>query len=317
LKILVTGGAGFIASHIVDAYLSAGHEVWIVDDLSSGKIGNVSPRAVLHQMDITAVELYELLLSFKPDIINHHAAQISVPRSITDPFTDVQTNIRGLVNLCEAAVKCGVKKIIFASSGGAIYGEPEEYPATERCPSKPLSIYAINKKASEDYLYFYSHYYGLDYTILRYANVYGPRQDPSGEAGVVSVFIEQLLTGKTPNLNAYPDDPDGMIRDYVFVRDVVNANLKALSKGSRDVFNIGTGIPIKTRELYTEINSQISHEIESVIEPSIMPARPGDVKRSLLNIDKARHFLDWYPQYGLGEGIRETVEFFKDKYTGA
>ncbi len=312
MRILVTGGAGFIGSHIVDAYVDTGHEVTVIDDLSSGKYENVNPRALFHQMDISSQELSVLLSEIRPDLINHHAAQISVPRSITDPFTDVQTNINGLVNLCEAAVKSGVAKIIFASSGGAIYGEPEEYPATENCPTRPLSIYAINKKASEDYLYFYSYFYGLDYTVLRYANVFGPRQDPAGEAGVVSIFIEHLLKGEIPNLNVYPDDPDGMIRDYIFVRDVVTANLKALSRGSRDVFNIGTGIPVKTRELY----NAIKQEIGSSIEPTSMPARPGDIKRSLLNIDKARQVLDWSHQYSLYRGIGETVEFFKNIGTG-
>ncbi len=312
MKILVTGGAGFIGSHVVDAYVDAGHEVAVIDDLSSGKHENVNPRAAFHQMDISSQELSVLLSDIRPDLINHHAAQISVPRSITDPFADVHTNINGLVNLCEAAVKSGVNKIIFASSGGAIYGEPEEYPATENCPARPLSIYAINKKASEDYLYFYSHYYGLDYTVLRYANVFGPRQDPAGEAGVVSIFIEHLLKGEIPILNVYPDDPDGMIRDYVFVRDVAIANLKAVSRGSRDVFNIGTGIPVKTRELY-DVIKQVTG---SAIEPATMPARPGDLRRSLLNIDKARQFLDWSHQYDLCRGIGETIAFFKNIGTG-
>jgi len=312
MKILVTGGAGFIGSHIVDAYLDAGHKVMVIDDLSSGKLENVNPHATFHQMDICSHNLSAFLGEFRPELINHHAAQISVPRSIKDPYSDIRTNIHGLVNLCEAALHSGVTKIIFASSGGAIYGEPEEYPATEKCPARPLSIYAINKKASEDYLYFYSHYYGLDYTILRYANVYGTRQDPAGEAGVVSIFIEQLLKGETPVLNVYPDDPDGMIRDYVYVRDVVSANLKALSRGSRNVYNIGTGIPVKTRELY----DLIKQETGSAIEPATVPARPGDIKRSLLNVDKARHFLDWSYQCDLCRGIGETIEFFKSRDHG-
>ncbi|MFA5484193.1 MAG: NAD-dependent epimerase/dehydratase family protein, partial [Candidatus Cloacimonadaceae bacterium] len=200
MKILITGAAGFIASHVADACIDAGHELVIVDNLRTGYKRNLNPRAKFIEMDICDPAIDDVIAVEKPDIIDHHAAQISVPLSIEDPLTDAEINVKGLINLLQAAVKHSVKKIVYISSGGAMYGEAEEYPTPETYSPRPLSVYAINKMVGEDYLYFYNQQYGLDYTVLRYANVYGPRQVSHGEAGVVSIFVEKLLKGETPIL---------------------------------------------------------------------------------------------------------------------
>lgn len=309
MKILVTGAAGFIASHVADAYLELGHEVVIVDNLHTGYLHNVNPKAKFYQVDVCSPELEKVFELEKPDFVNHHAAQISVPLSVKNPLLDAEINVKGFINVLENCVKHKVSKVIFISSGGAIYGEAEEYPSTENCPTKPLSPYAINKMVSEDYLYFYKHEYSLNYTILRYANVFGPRQVSHGEAGVVSLFIEILLSKQQPYLYAYPDEPDGMIRDYVFIKDVVSANIKALDTGDGEAFNIGTRIETTTGELYREIAKQMNSEIKPV--PG--PARAGDLHRSLLNFDKAQQFLNWKPAYTLAQGIAETIEYFYNK----
>jgi len=309
MKILVTGAAGFIASHVADAYIERGHEVVIVDNLSTGYLGNVNPQTRFYQIDICSPELDKVFAEEKPDIVNHHAAQISVPLSVQNPLLDAEVNVLGFINLLQNCVKHNVKKVIFISSGGAIYGEAEEYPSTENCPTRPLSPYAINKMVCEDYLYFYHHEYGLKSTILRYANVFGPRQVSHGEAGVVSIFIEKLLAGQQPNLYAFPEEPNGMIRDYVYVRDVVKANLLALENGNGQAFNIGTGIETTTGALYNEIAGQLHCNIK----PILGPARAGDLHRSLLNSDKAKRILGWVPQYNLSSGISETIKYFKEK----
>ena len=256
MKILISGAAGFIASHVADAYLENGHEVVIVDNFRTGYPENLNPKAKFYELDICDARLEAVFEREKPDIVNHHAAQISVPQSVADPLTDAEINVKGLINILENCVKYGCKKVIYISSGGAMYGEATEYPTSETYLPRPLSVYAINKMVGEDYLYFYQQTYGLFYTVLRYANVYGPRQVSHGEAGVVSIFVEKLLAGETPTLNAYPDQPDGMIRDYVFVKDVVKANLLALGKGENMAFNIGTCIETSTRTLYDEICRQ-------------------------------------------------------------
>nr|MDK2851542.1 UDP-glucose 4-epimerase [Candidatus Cloacimonadota bacterium] len=308
MKILITGGAGFIASHLADACIDAGYEVVIVDNFRTGYRHNLNPRAKFYELDICDPKLHEIFALEQPDIVDHHAAQISVPLSIEDPLTDAEINVKGLINILQASVEHKVKKLIYISSGGAIYGEATEYPTSENYPPKPLSIYAINKMVGEHYLYFYAHQYDLDYTVLRYANVYGPRQVSHGEAGVVSIFVEKLLKDQTPTLNCYPDEPDGMIRDYVFVKDVVRANLMAFDKGSGKAFNIGTCIPTTTRALYDEIAAQMGKSIL----PKIAQARKGDLKRSLLKIDKARIELGWEPTYSLKQGISQVIEYFNN-----
>lgn len=309
MKILITGAAGFIASNVADAYIELGHDVVIVDNLYSGYMHNVNPKAKFYLLDVCAPELEKIFEIEKPDIVNHHAAQISVPLSVKDPMLDAEYNVKGFINILENCVKHNVKKVIFISSGGAIYGEAEEYPSTEKCPVKPLSPYAINKMVSESYLYFYNHQYGLNYTVLRYANVFGPRQVSHGEAGVVSIFIEKFLAEVQPNFYSFDEEPDGMIRDYVYVKDVVKANVIALNTGDLEAFNIATGIETTTGELYREIAAQMNTDIK----PICGKARAGDLRRSLLNFDKAKAILKWTPDYSLKQGIAETIEFFKSK----
>lgn len=311
MKILITGAAGFIASHLADACIDAGHEVVILDNLRTGYKRNLNPKAKFYEIDICDPGVEEIFALEKPDIVDHHAAQISVPLSVEDPLTDAEINVKGLINILQAASKHEVKKIVYISSGGAMYGEAEQYPTLETFAPRPLSVYAINKMVGEDYLYFYRHQYALDYTVLRYANVYGPRQVSHGEAGVVSIFVEKLLAGETPTLNAYPEHPEGMIRDYVFVKDVVKANLIAFDKGSGQAFNIGTCIPTTTRALYDEIARQLGVKTQ----PVLAAARKGDLQRSLLNIEKAQQELGWQPQYSLASGIAEVIDYYK-KFLG-
>ncbi len=313
MKILVTGGAGFIGSNVVDGYIEAGHEVVVVDDLSSGRKENVNPQATFYEMDIRSGEVDDLLKKEKPNILNHHAAQISVPASVEDPVLDADINIKGLLNLLENAVKYGVKKCIFISSGGAVYGEASEYPTTEEYAPKPLSPYAVAKFASEYYLYYYRHQHSLDYTILRYANIYGPRQIPHGEAGVVAIFMTNLLNNKPSNLYHFPEDDQGMIRDYCYVGDVVDANLKALSHGESEYYNIGTGKETKTQQLYEEIYNAVK-EIRPELSTELLvlsksQARPGDIAKSCLVVEKAQKRLGWVSQTPLNEGIRLTLNW--------
>ena len=314
MKIMVSGGAGFIGSNVVDAYVRAGHQVAVVDDLSSGKKENVHPEASFYETDIRSEEMDGIFELERPDVLNHHAAQISVPASVSDPLLDADINIKGFLNLLEKVVKYRVKKCIFISSGGAIYGEADEYPTSEAYLPKPLSPYAVAKLASEYYLAYYRHQYDLRFTTLRYANVYGPRQIPHGEAGVVAIFMNNLLNRKPCTLNHFPEDPEGMIRDYCYVGDVAEANLLALNKGNGDFFNIGTGIGTKTLELYQVIYEAV-REIrpdlpEALAVPGIALARPGDVARSCLRIEKAENGLGWSPKNVLREGIRQTLEWW-------
>ena len=310
MKILVTGGAGFIGSHVVDGYIKAGHDVVVVDNLFTGKRENINPEAKFYEIDIRSKGLEKIFEREKPLIVNHHAAQISVPVSVENPIFDAEVNIFGLINILQACVKYGVKKIIFASSGGAIYGEAQEYPTSEKYPPLPLSPYAITKLTSEYYLEFYRHQYRLNYTILRYANIYGPRQIPKGEAGVVAIFIENLLSGRPSVIYHFPDEPDGMARDYCYVEDVVKANILVLKNGSNEIFNIGFGKPTRTRELYKRLYDLVNNSNPSLRAPVPAPPRPGDIKRSCLNIDKAKRMLGWTPDVSLEEGLKKTVGWY-------
>lgn len=312
MKILVTGGAGFIGSNVVDAYIAAGHEVIVVDNLCSGKTRNLNPKARFYLMDVRSAEIEKLFKLEKPDVVNHHAAQMSVPASVEDPLFDADVNVKGFINILEAARTNGVKKVIFISSGGAIYGEAEEYPTSEKCRPVPLSPYAITKLVSENYLAFYNHQYGLDYTVLRYANVFGPRQIPHGEAGVVAIFMDRLLGGKQCTLYHFDDEPRGMTRDYCFSGDVARANLLALDKGSGDAFNIGTGVITHTEELFAAIHSVMKDKAKLPPGLDVMlraKARPGDLKRSCLNAEKARRVLGWEPEFDLARGLERTLQW--------
>ena len=311
MKILVTGGAGFIGSNVVDGYLEQGHEVVVVDDLSSGRRENVGSKAAFYEQDVRSPEMERILKAERPDVLNHHAAQMSVPMSVAEPVLDADINLCGLLNLLEGAVRHGVKKVLFISSGGAVYGDAPEYPTSEACPPQPLSPYAISKYASELYLAYYRHQHGLDSRVLRYANIYGPRQIPHGEAGVVAVFMDHLLSGKPSVLNHFPDDERGMIRDYTFVGDVVRANIAALEQGSGEVINIGTGQETRTLDLYQTIFHAVQKKMPSLSgalsELTRSPARPGDIPRSCLRVEKAETVLGWRFETGLEEGIRRTL----------
>lgn len=313
MKILVTGGAGFIGSNVVDGYINEGHEVVVMDNLFSGKRENVNPKAKFYHLDIRASEVGDVIKEERPDIINHHAAQISVPDSVKDPLFDADVNIKGLLNLLENAVRYGVKKIIFISSGGAIYGEADEYPTSEAYQPRPLSPYAITKYTSEYYLEYYKHQCGLEYTTLRYANIYGPRQIPHGEAGVVAIFMDNILKSKRSVLYHYPEDEEGMIRDYCFVGDVVKANIRALRGGNGDFFNIGTGTGTKTLHLYRmilDIYREMGHRVASSLdEPVRESARPGDLRKSCLVVEKARRGLGWIPETDLRAGLKKTWQW--------
>jgi UDP-glucose 4-epimerase len=306
MKILVTGGAGFIASHVVDRYIQLGHQVVVVDNLSTGNIKNVNPLATFYLLDITSPEIEKIFEIEKPDIVNHHAAQISVPLSVKNPFLDLDTNAKGFLNILQCAVKHHIKKIIFISSGGAIYGEATQYPTTESYFPIPLSPYAIHKYLSELYLQYYRSAFHLSYTTLRYANVFGPRQIPTGEAGVVSIFIDTLLSGQAPSLFAYSDAPDGMIRDYVYVHDVVEANVLALERATGEAINIGTCTETTTGELLRAICTIMGKDFA----PTRLSPRPGDIRKSCISIEKAKNILAWQPSYSLNDALQETINFF-------
>jgi len=309
MKVLITGGAGFIGSHVADAFLKAGHEVVVLDNLSSGKRENLPAQARLYLMDLGARELAEVFAAERPDIVDHHAAQISVTASARDPLEDARTNVLGMLNLLEACWSLPVKKFIFASTGGAIYGDTDRLPTPEDHPPQPLSPYGIHKWLGEQYLRYYAHQHGLSYTVLRYANVYGPRQNPDGEAGVVSIFFSRLLKRETPTLFAYEGEGHGMVRDYVYVEDVARANLEAAGKGTGETVNIGTGVGTTTEALYRAITGQFP----GAPEPRREPARPGDLRRSLLDVRKAERLLGWKPRVALSEGLARTGEFFRSR----
>jgi UDP-glucose 4-epimerase len=305
MKILVTGGAGFIGSQVADAYLAAGHDVFIVDDLSTGLKKNVHRQAKFVNMDIRDKRLKGLLKKERFDAVNHHAAQINVRKSLDDPTFDASVNILGTLNLLESSVASGVTKIIFASTGGAIYGEQEYFPADEAHPTRPASPYGIAKLAVEKYLFYYRTVHGLNHVVLRYANVYGPRQNPHGEAGVVAIFCTRLLKKAETIING-----DGkQTRDYVFVDDVVRANVLSLGMNDSDVFNIGTGIETDVNELFTSIKSMTS----SKSQEHHGPQKLGEQRRSVLDARKAQQILGWRPLVNLDDGLRRTVEFFSQK----
>ena len=313
MKILVTGGAGFIGSHVVDAYVNEGHSVAVVDDLSSGKRENVNTDARFYHVDIRSDELKDVLASEKPDVVNHHAAQISVTGSVEDPVNDADINVLGFLNVMESARMNGTKKIIFISSGGAIYGEASEYPTSEQYVPQPLSPYAISKMVSEDYLRFYDHQYGLDYTVLRYANIYGPRQIPHGEAGVVAIFMDNLLQGTSSALYHFPDEPGGMTRDYCYVGDVMRANIAALRKGGKECINIGTGKATHTGSLFEAIHGDLVKRGENPSPADELleraAARPGEMSKSCLKVEKAEQILGWTPETDLESGIAKTLDW--------
>jgi UDP-glucose 4-epimerase len=304
MKILVTGGAGFIASNVVDAYVAAGHEVAVVDNLSTGRKENVNPSAKLYTMDIADPRLGDVFADFKPRLVNHHAAQISVPLSVDDPLADAHTNVLGLLNILTNCRQHRVEKVIYVSSGGVVYGDPKQLPATENFPLQPASPYGIAKYAGELYLKFFAAQCGIKYVALRYSNVYGPRQMPHGEAGVVSIFIQALMAFKAPTIFG-----DGKcVRDYVYVGDVVEANLKAVERGENVALNIGTGRPTDVNELY----HLVGNALHTDIKPLAGPPRRGDLLANYLDATLAGTVLGWKPKVLLAEGVALTAQYFKN-----
>ncbi len=317
MKILVTGGAGFIGSNVVDGYIAKGHSVVVVDNLFTGSKENLNPAATFCEADIRSKEIETIIKKERPEVINHHAAQISVPASVEDPCFDADVNVKGLLNILEASRKNGVRKVVFISSGGAIYGEADQYPTTENYSPTPLSPYAITKLVSEYYLFYYYHQWGLAYTVLRYANIYGPRQMPHGEAGVVAIFMTHLMNNQACTLYHFPDEPSGMIRDYCFVGDIVKANLLALDQDENSVFNIGTGRGTNTLDLFRIIFEEVKKVktdlADNIQEPKREVARPGDITKSCLVVEKAGNVLGWSPETSLEKGVKATLEWYQER----
>lgn len=308
MKILVTGGAGFIGSHVCDAFVARGHDVTALDNLSSGKRENLDPKVRLVELDIRSPEAASLIESERPDVICHLAAQMDVRRSVDDPRFDAESNILGMLNLLEAARKSGTKKVIFSSTGGAIYGEQDIYPAPESHPTRPVSPYGVSKASGELYLGYYHAQYGLKYTALRYANVYGPRQNPHGEAGVVAIFSQRLVSGKTCTI--FGDG--GQTRDFVFGPDVARANYLAFEKDHVGAINIGTAIETDINQLY-----QYLADAAGVKAPAEhAPGKPGEQRRSCVDPSLAKRVLGWEPTVNVKEGLRQTIEYFRAQSQG-
>jgi len=302
LRVLVTGGAGFIGSHTVDKLVAQGAEVLVVDDLSTGKAENINPAAVFVRMDIASEQLSGVFQRFKPDYVIHLAAQVSVPRSLAEPVRDCMTNVVGGVNLLENCRRNGTRKIVYASSA-AVYGEPDEITVSENTPARPLSFYGVSKLAPEYYLKVFHHLYGLKYTVLRYANVYGPRQDAFGEGGVISIFAAKVAAQQKPVIFG-----DGeQTRDFIYVEDVAEANIRALSRGDQMLLNVGTGTRTSVNRLFALIS-----EIAGVdLKPEYRDVREGDIRHSCMDIRKAVAALGWKPEFSLREGLARTFEYYK------
>lgn len=313
MKILVTGGAGFIGSHVVDGYVERGHEVTVVDNLSTGKRQNLNKRAKFYEMDVQDPSLREVMSQGLFDVVNHHAAQIDVRVSVNDPMKDARINILGFLNLMENVRRFGVERTVLISSGGVIYGETPGEPATEQTLKRPFSPYGVTKYACEQYLFYYRKVHGLKGATLRYSNVYGPRQDPFGEAGVVAIFSKNLLKGEP--LTIYGDG--NQERDYVFVRDVVEANLVLTESDMSDqfdtiddlAFNVGTGRTCSVNELASLMKQNASSNAESVYAPP----RAGELLRNYLNCERLRARFGWEPKYSLKEGLEETYRWFSQQ----
>ena len=302
LTILVTGGAGFIASHVAEIYVAAGHRVHVLDDLSSGRRENVPERAALHELDIRSDEAATLIRELRPDVLSLHAAQMDVRRSTEDPRFDADVNILGTLNLLEASVEAGVGQVIFASTGGAIYGEQDYFPADEKHPTRPVSPYGVSKLACERYLYYYHVQHGLDVTCLRYANVYGERQNPHGEAGVVAIFLNKLLRGEHPVING-----DGLqTRDYVHVSNIAQVNLLALGTRGFELINIGTGRETSVVDLANLIAQSVGSQ-----EPFRHgPAMAGEQQRSCIDASKLRELFGIESLVPVDQGLESTAKWF-------
>ena len=306
MRILVTGGAGFIGSHVVDAYIAAGHDVAVVDNLHTGKRENLHPAARFYEVDIRDMDALERVFEEeRPEVLNHQAALANVRESMEKPAEYAEVNVIGSINLLEMARRFGTRKVIYASTGGAVYGEPVFLPATEDHPINPLDNYGASKHAVEHYLYLYKHNYGLDYTILRYPNVYGPRQDPLGEAGVIAIFTGRMLRGEVCIINGSGEQQ----RDFLYVGDVAHANVLALERGSGGIYNLGWGKGIDINTVFRKLAEAAHYDLE----PVHGPPKLGEVFRIYLDASKARTELGWEPRVSFEEGLALTVAYFREQ----
>lgn len=304
MRILVTGGAGFIGSNVADRFVALGHEVAVFDNLSSGFREFVPAKAKFYAGDLAdAVAVDAAVSDFRPDVVDHHAAQIDVRKSVADPVFDARVNVLGSIGLMQACTAHGVRKFVYASTGGALYGEGRQLPATEDHPVNPEAPYGASKHTVEHYLYLWKLLHGLDYTVLRYPNVYGPRQNPHGEAGVNAIFIGLMLAGQAPKIFG-----DGTaVRDYLYVDDVVEGNVLALTKGGGEMVNLGTGVGTSVNDIVRELKAITGFPGEAVH----LPARAGEVQRIYLDASRAKQVLGWAPKVAFAEGLRRTVEWSK------
>ena len=303
MKILVTGGAGFIGSHIVDRLVQEGYGVVVADNLATGKRRNINRAANFYRADIRSRWLERVFRRERPAIVCHHAAQMDVRRSVQDPMFDAETNILGTLNVLRYAIKYGVRKFIFASSGGAVYGEPEKLPVSESHPTRPMSPYGISKAVGDEYLRYFYDADGMEYVSLRYANVFGPRQDPYGEAGVVAIFTQKMLQGEQPIINGN----GRQTRDFVYVDDVVEANIAALGKEAHGIYNVGTGQETTINELFSLLAGFINPSGREVHGP----AKKGEQLRIALDSSRIHRELDWEPKVSLKDGLARTVDYYR------
>jgi len=303
MRVLVTGGAGFIGSHVADKMIAQGHEVTIVDNLSTGRPRNIPGRAEFHELDIRDEALGDVFASFNPEIVSHHAAQMDVRKSVTDPAYDANVNILGTLNLLECCRRYGTRKVLYAGTGGAMFGEAKYLPVDEAHPVNPISPYGITKHTVEHYLGAYQTNFGLDFTVLRYPNVYGPRQDPNGEAGVVAIFSVQLLRGKRPRI--FGDG--GKTRDYCYVEDIVEASMLALENGSGGIYNLGRAVEVSDQEIFQAVRDAVGVDTQ----PTYAPKRPGEVERIALDATAAREALGWQWKTTLTAGVAKAVAYYK------
>lgn len=303
MKILVTGGAGFIGSHIADRFLAAGHQVCVVDDLSTGFRHNVAPGIRLHEVDIREARLTGVFESEKPEVVCHQAARANVRESLEKPLLYAEVNVVGSLNVLECCRRFGVRKVIYASTGGAVYGPPRQLPVSEDHVINPLDPYGASKHHVEHYLHLYRENFGISYTSLRYPNVYGPRQNPFGEAGVVAIFARQMLDRGRPIIYGSGEQE----RDFVSVSDVAQANLLALEKGDGEILNIGSGLGTSVNTIFSTLARLTGYSGEAVHGP----AKMGEVYKIYLNAGRAREILGWSPKIGLMEGLGATVDFFR------
>ena len=305
MKFLVTGGAGFIGSHLVDRLIKEGHKVAVIDNLSTGRKENLNPKAKFYKIDICSYRISQIFKKEKPEVVFHYAAQIDVRKSVKDPVEDAKINILGTLNILENCKKYNIRKVIFASTGGAIYGDADIVPTPETYPELPLSPYGIAKLTIEKHLSYYYKVFGLPYVSLRLANVYGPRQNSKGEAGVVAIFCDKMLSKKQPIING-----DGkQTRDFVFVDDVVEANISALKKDKVGIFNIGTARETDVNTLFKKLRELTDSKCAKIHGPTL----PGEQKRSCLNFLKAKKELGWKPKYSLDKSLNKTMEWFRNK----